>query len=62
MNHMTKNSMILAVSCIFPITSSDGVCKQIAIICLQPSARGRYLGNIDPYGVPEEGAMECKKR
>ena len=44
--------------CISPITSSDGVWKQIANNLFSAlAARGRCLGDIGPYSVPEEGAM-----
>ena len=29
--------------------------KPVAMTDFQPSARGRYLGGVDPYSVPEEG-------
>ena len=62
MNHMTKNSMILVTSCAFSYHfirwSVKTDCNNLFAAL---AARGRYLGNIDPYSVPEEGVMGGKK-
>jgi len=31
--------------------------NRFAIICFQPSARGRHPAKVDPYSVPEEGVV-----
>ena len=55
---MTKNSMILVTSCAFSYHfirwSVKTDCNNLFAAL---AARGRYPVNIDPYSVPEEGAM-----
>ena len=55
---MTKNSMILVTSCAFSYHfirwSVKTDCNNLFAAL---AAKGRCLGDIDPYSVPEEGAM-----